>query len=439
MKQPALTHLAARREPFSKGEKLLFGALPLAMLGFVLSGLWLSRGEETPQIQFPAPAALPSPNGFDFYVAAAGAITPSVPAVDPIDDPRGVLTTNPKIAAQNYSLARRQAWLGANAAGFALFRQGLATPSRYPGDQAIRSQTPLRQLARDKVIEANTLILQKRWGEAVNSSLDTIQMGNDIARGAPATISLPIIDIGRDPLTTSQLVPERLSSFEAKSAARRLEAILASRPNYKDALIAEKWAILTTFLGYVQKGNWRAIAAQNNPQMTWRERLATQFLSAGEVAKRISESCDQSVRDIQKPFNVALAPAPPLDPLTRSFAYRNDLRFYEGREIVTLDVLMLRFALRAYRLENGRFPAKLDELAPRYLKQIPTDYFASGAPFGYKLSGQNYILWSVGPDKTDNGAAPIVGRSGQKGANQFGKFPSLMADSTGDYVAGKSR
>jgi hypothetical protein len=46
----------------------------------------------------------------------------------------------------------------------------------------------------------------------------------------------------------------------------------------------------------------------------------------------------------------------------------------------------------------------LDQLAPKYLKTIPTDYFASGAPFRYRRRGQDYDLWSVGPDKIDNAA-----------------------------------
>ncbi len=447
-----MNRLSARRQPLSKGETLLFALLPLGILGFVVSGLWLRRGDETPRIVFPTPAALPNPNGFDFYVAAARAIRPAKPSVDPVDGGRWVLTTNPKLAAQNYSLKRRLAHLSANRAGFALVQQGLHTPSRFNPVNGFSAFGSLRQLAREKVIESNTFILQKRWNEATQSSLDAIQMGNDIARGGPLMARLmgtSVAALGRESLGTDQAVPERLNAAQAKSAARRLEAILTARPTYADALKGGKWASLAEFQAVVKNGNWRALATQNNTETTWRERFATQFLSAREVNQRISDAFDRAAADVQKPFGAAPAPAPKLDPISAAFAPEiQSLRFSDGREQVQLNVLLLRFALRAYRLENGAFPDNLNLLVPKYLKKIPTDYFASGAPFRYRKSGRNYDLWSVGPDQIDNGGVPIKSRDyggpvpaplKTNGANQSGRFPAMMNDSTGDYVAGKNR
>jgi ABC-type transport system involved in multi-copper enzyme maturation permease subunit len=73
-------------------------------------------------------------------------------------------------------------------------------------------------------------------------------------------------------------------------------------------------------------------------------------------------------------------------------------------------------ALRCFQADTGRPAARLSELAPKYLERIPADPF-DGQPFRYRLSqgeeilgqtgvkakaGQG-ILWSVGPDRTDNG------------------------------------
>lgn len=431
----------AHREPFSRGEKLLFAFLPVGILGFVMSGLWLARSDETPPIVFPTPVALPSPNGFDFYVAAARAITPAKPPVDAVDDSRALVATNPQMAARDYSLARRTAWLRSNSAGFALVKRGNATPSRFSPATGGGIYGPLRKLARAKTIEANTLILQKRWGDAAQSSLDTIQMGHDIARGGPLIAKLvgsAITAIGRDPLATSQLVPEKLSASQARAAARRLETMLANRPTYREALEQDKWRSLAEFMSLVQTNNWRTLMSQNNREATWRERISSQFLSARTIVGRLSDSYDQSIKDFQKPYNVVIAPAPP-DPIISMFGIGADYRFSEGREIVPLDLLLLRFALRAYRLENGQFPAALNQLAPRYLRRIPSDYFGSGAPFRYRRNGSNYALWSVGPDKIDNGGAALKGRDGKSGANARGRFPLIEADSVGDCVAGKSR
>jgi hypothetical protein len=87
--------------------------------------------------------------------------------------------------------------------------------------------------------------------------------------------------------------------------------------------------------------------------VTWRERFASQFLSARKVTENITQSFDRSIETIQKPYNAVVPPAAPLDPISANFAYERDYRFNEGREIVPFNVLLLRFALRAYRLETA--------------------------------------------------------------------------------------
>jgi hypothetical protein len=63
--------------------------------------------------------------------------------------------------------------------------------------------------------------------------------------------------------------------------------------------------------------------------------------------------------------------------------------------------LYLAFALAAYHGDHGRYPAKLDELAPKYLEKIPNDLF-SGKPLIYRLEDDGYLLYSVGPNGVDD-------------------------------------
>jgi hypothetical protein len=63
--------------------------------------------------------------------------------------------------------------------------------------------------------------------------------------------------------------------------------------------------------------------------------------------------------------------------------------------------LHLAFALAAYQKDHGRYPAKLDELAPKYLEKIPDDLF-SGQPLIYKPTDKGYLLYSVGPNGIDD-------------------------------------
>ena len=62
--------------------------------------------------------------------------------------------------------------------------------------------------------------------------------------------------------------------------------------------------------------------------------------------------------------------------------------------------LEVAFALAAYRADNGRYPAKLADLAPNYLPAIPADLF-TGKPLLFKPSEKGYLFYSVGPNGKD--------------------------------------
>ena len=63
--------------------------------------------------------------------------------------------------------------------------------------------------------------------------------------------------------------------------------------------------------------------------------------------------------------------------------------------------LHVAFALAAFHSDHGHYPAALVELAPKYLEKIPDDLF-SGKPLIYRLEGDGYLLYSVGPNGLDD-------------------------------------
>jgi hypothetical protein len=68
--------------------------------------------------------------------------------------------------------------------------------------------------------------------------------------------------------------------------------------------------------------------------------------------------------------------------------------------------LHLAFALATYHADQGKYPSKLDELAPKYLPSVPSD-MSSEKPLIYRLEGPGYLLYSVGPNgKDDDGRGP---------------------------------
>ncbi|HEV3236099.1 MAG TPA: hypothetical protein VGZ25_03865, partial [Gemmataceae bacterium] len=65
--------------------------------------------------------------------------------------------------------------------------------------------------------------------------------------------------------------------------------------------------------------------------------------------------------------------------------------------------LYLAFALAAYHSDHKAYPAKLDDLAPKYLSCIPKDLF-TGKPMIYRPANKGYLLYSVGVNgKDENG------------------------------------
>jgi hypothetical protein len=90
--------------------------------------------------------------------------------------------------------------------------------------------------------------------------------------------------------------------------------------------------------------------------------------------------------------------------------------------------VVLKAAILAYQGDHGRAPAALQELVGSYLRRLPTDPFAEGRHFGYRVSAGEQlvasprlggnppdqqptqsvrpgqaVIWSVGYDRTDDG------------------------------------
>lgn len=64
--------------------------------------------------------------------------------------------------------------------------------------------------------------------------------------------------------------------------------------------------------------------------------------------------------------------------------------------------LEVAFALAAYRRDNKRYPEKLADLAPKYLKAVPGDVF-SGKLLVYWPAAKGYVFYSVGANGKDDG------------------------------------
>jgi len=116
-----------------------------------------------------------------------------------------------------------------------------------------------------------------------------------------------------------------------------------------------------------------------------------------EIAKQPSETHDEALQALRKPE--AVLPAL-LEGLTRGedaskFARRFNTAHAELR------CAAAALAAERYRLAENRWPAKIEDLVPRYLDAVPTDPF-DGRPLRLRHLPHGIVMYSVGPDRVDD-------------------------------------
>ena len=94
------------------------------------------------------------------------------------------------------------------------------------------------------------------------------------------------------------------------------------------------------------------------------------------------------------------------------------------------DLTRLAFALAAYHADHGTYPAKLADLAPKYVAEVPKDIF-NASELHYRPEGGGYLLYSVGVNGKDDGGKGMrrpqgrgrLGRPGRPSAGSHGSKP----------------
>lgn len=95
--------------------------------------------------------------------------------------------------------------------------------------------------------------------------------------------------------------------------------------------------------------------------------------------------------------------------------------------------LIIACALEEYRLEQGVYPAKLDELVPKYLAKIPHDVI-DGKPMRYRRESQDsFVLYSIGWNRNDEGGV-VKETTETKTSPLFGITYASKDRTQGDWV-----
>jgi hypothetical protein len=414
---------------FRRGLSGCFGiGLALLVIGVMVRTI---VANVEPTVTFPPPAALPSPNGFDFYLKA----TQQIAHEDQIKN----LSTRPLAGAEAASL------LAANANALKTLRKGLPMPYREPVlargfDVAFPHYAKFRNLARLLALEGNG---RREAGDipgATQSYLDAVTMGNRIPRGGPIIprlVGIACQAIGRRPIWH---MVGHMNAPTAKAAARRIETLRKETWPYVETLTEEKYFDQAAFLqGFRDPAKFAStMASEGEPDNRAGAPVAAQayffLFSKRHIMNDLTAFMDRLIADASKPYADRTRPDPtPDELLTRILApipFQTRLKQVASEETQNA-LLNVALALRAYRIEHGTYPSDLGQLVPAYIAHVPNDPFAHSDPLIYRKEADDYVLYSVGPDGIDN-----AGRAIENPGDTESKRRAVTSGSNGDIVAG---
>ncbi|MCW3100051.1 MAG: hypothetical protein JWL77_5669 [Chthonomonadaceae bacterium] len=401
--------------------RLLRRLASLAVIA-LLGVRWYTTHQD-PTVTIPNPV-LPTPNAFDFYVKAGNAIT----------DDRKLHDAASSAPTVRYTRAQKETLVRENAGVIDTLHQSFAYRYQNPAERSLFAEMPyyakFRELGRLLALQGSLRAEEGDWDGATESYLDAMQMGEEIPHGSPligALVGIGCQSMGRRPMWKAV---DHLDARQSRVAIDRLTADIDRHLSVADSMQEEKWL-----------GQAEMMQMCHSPSMTSMANLVFFFYSKKRVMHDYTVYMDRNIQQARQPYS--LHPPPPREPtdpinviILPVFSYTYT-RMQDTNSETQNGLLLITLALRAFRLEHGHYPNTLTELAPGYLKRLPDDPFAAQGTFHYRLKGQSYVLYSVGPDGEDNGGTPIYDAKKQVGNHPEARY-SVEQGSIGDVVAGKN-
>ena len=251
-----------------------------------------------------------------------------------------------------------RALVATNAEVLRLLRVGLARQCAVPTEAHIANYETvvsgdligLKSLARVLSAEGKLAEMENRWADAARSYTDAAHLGRAMSRGGlmiDRLVGLACESVGIIPLV--KLLP-KLTCDQMRPLAAELEQI-------------------------------------DDSTVPWRE-----------VLQNENRFARAHMRGFLDP--IALVPY-----WWRSRGIRQGVQERHDVAAAHLRLLAVELALRSYRCDQGSAPGNLTQLVPKYLLHMPTDPFGD-KPLIYRSSGTNWVLYSLGPDKMDDGGKP---------------------------------
>ncbi len=382
--------------------------LSLLMVGFVL---W--RSNQAPNdIAIPT-QPMPAVNGYDDVKRACGMLKgrqylfpASVPNYNP-----ATYTLRDYVAAYREALP-----------AFTALRAALPKPYRNPPCRSLgqfdSGYAEIREMARSLSGAAEFQDKIGRTGDAVDLLLDGEELGVTMTSGGHLITDLVGVAVEAISLQYIEPMLPKLSSTELARVAARLDRIAARRAPYSEIAKEEGWVSAAQMKQAFGEMNLASPAKYYRTVRQYLGYTGGTAVSDAAVFVRFSLTSKRAIvrdqlayyaaasREVAGPYREKMQAPVPNNVIG---AMLGDIvsgvwQKHVGRQ-AAVDVLRVEVALLRYRKDHGRYPDRLDVLAPRYLSKVPDDVCAgrAGARFRYLLQPGGYLLYSVGPDMRDDG------------------------------------
>ncbi len=250
-----------------------------------------------------------------------------------------------------------RALVATNAEALRLLRLGFTRRSAVPTAATIANfgaisgdLISLKSLAKVLSAEGRLAEMENRLADAARSYVDAIRLGTEMSRGG--------------------LMMNRLVGIACEGMGSI--PLVALFPN----LTCEQMRPLVAELEQID-GN----------TVSWRE-----------VLKNENRFVRAQVGNYPNPIKFAFALWQTRS-MRRASGERHDLAAAHLRLVIE------ELALRCYRCDLGSAPTRFGQIVPKYLHCSPLDPF-SGNPLVYCPQGTNWLLYSIGPDRVDDGGKP---------------------------------
>jgi hypothetical protein len=433
--------------------RLWFGVVPgAALLALALAAGWrLEANRRTPPLRIPVPA-LPSPNAYDQFRAAAAKLEGRRCFF-----PNSMPNWSPAVETYaTYAAAHRDAEPALRA-----LRAALATPYLEPPKRGLAGAGPLpayarfREMARTMAGDSRYLMASGRPREAADRALDGVEMGVMVQHGS---LIAWLVGQAIQAIALRQFadMPPRMSVADLRHAAQRWDVIEAKRVAMVDVMREEGWASLSLqedALRELDRGSLPARCRAAYAAVAIRPIMLEPADSSGEqagpsVRERASWALDAArlmladrrallLEDQRYHAAVTRAFASPdvakvrvrtsrLAAMSGAEGFMHDrLRMLDASARAMSALVRTQIALGLYRADHGAFPASLADLAPTSMGRMLDDPFAAspGTPLRYRRTAGGFLLYSLGPDRRDDGGTPQRRPTGQ--------------EDPGDLVAGR--